>query len=153
MAYVSKRTWWLSGPSRGMGQIPGSLDPVTGDSYAFGLSGLGQTCSDGSTFIPGQACPDGGPPVCPAGSTLGNTGPLGSWSCVPNPASSGGAPNVCNTLMPSAMTAAQLAACYPGTTQPACPLGQTCSIPGVPNTYLYIGLAALAAFVLMGMRH
>jgi hypothetical protein len=43
--------------------------------------------------------------------------------------------------------------CQPtSSTLTLCPIGSTCSlIPGIPNTYIYIGGAALAAFVLLSL--
>jgi len=94
-----------------------------------GLHGLGQICSDGTTYVTGAGCPDGGSPACPSGYTLGNTGPMGSYSCV-----SATAPALIGTSTPPAI----------------CPIGSTCTFfKTVPDTYVYLSGAALLLLLMM----
>ena len=123
MAYGPANNWWLNGPRdpRGWG-----CDSPRG----CGMSGLGQTlpqCDDGS-FLTSGLCEDLVPPTCPAGYSV--TSGSGTYSCT-------------NTLMQAGLS-------IPGVS-PICPVGQTCSIiQGVSNTYVYLGGAALALFLLIG---
>lgn len=129
MAYQRNPTWWLSGPGKGVGQVPGSLNPVTGDTYAFGLGGLGQTsvdatCADGSApmlmgLSTGSPCADGSSgSSCPSGYNFNGAG------C-----------DQVNRIIGN----------------PLLPVGSSATvIPGVSNTYVMWGAAALAAFLLLG---
>lgn len=97
--------------------------------------GMGQTCADGTAYVASFGCDDGSTPTCPSGYTLGNTGPAGSYSCV---SSSGGA-SLIGVTAPSATSA-------------LCPIGQACNIiPGVANTYVYIGGGFLAVMLFIGV--
>jgi hypothetical protein len=82
-----------------------------------------------------------------------------------------GSPGVCDDGTPSSVVAAQgscndgtLPVCAngqvwagyctptPGVLGTNCPAGQVCSvIPGIPNTFVYLGGAAFALFLLMGV--
>jgi len=113
MAYLGKHNWWLQGP----------VNPR-------GFGGLGQTCSDGTTYQINFGCSDGNPPTCPPGYSL-STG-SGQYSCTNN-------------------SGASLLG-IPAATYKPCPAGQTCSIfGGVPDLYVYLGGGLIGFALLMSI--
>lgn len=132
MAYAPSNNWWLNGPTdpRGWG-----CDSPRGCGSGFaGFRGLGQamTCQDGSPYLANFGCDDGSTPACSSGYTL-SVGASG-YQCT-----SAAGSIFAGTPAPSAVVSNIL-----------CPVGATCSIiPGVSNTYVYIGGGFLALMLLL----
>jgi len=99
--------------------------------------GFGQAmiCQDGTQYTSMGGCDDGSVPVCsPSSYTLTNTGPGGTYACVN---SSG------QTFLGAQVSTVNAS---------LCPIGAVCNIiPGISNTYVYIGGAVLGTVLLLAV--
>ena len=103
--------------------------------------GFGQAmiCQDGTQYTSMGGCDDGSVPVCsPSSYTLTNSGPGGTYACV-------------NQSTGQTFLGAQ-APSVAAVNASLCPIGAVCNIiPGISNTYVYIGAAVLGTFLLLAV--